>query len=301
MEWRLEDKMMKSVLSDILLTPDKVELHSELLEEIGQFITQEILNHPLLLEDLQRVSIILDGSTALGVVDGQSDVDVVLICEDESYSRINHRFEEAGLIPEHSSFFMDLRLPSGKTGHYTLHRISEIKEALLSANMEWLWNASVSYIYYDPLDLKSLFHSYVALQPEVLTRFRKHSYIQLRSYAKSLDNPVVRGDAFPILFLAVSLYKEALRCAITIEGYPYPYDKWLLPIAQQTTVGRRILECAGDFWSYLREDESFAPMYQENNNFVKMEKRFRKILVEEFRLRGMDEPWLVEWWKFMDD
>lgn len=69
MEWRLKDKMMKSVLSDILLTPDKLQLHSELLEEIGHFITQEILNHPLLQEDLQRVSIILDGSTALGVVD----------------------------------------------------------------------------------------------------------------------------------------------------------------------------------------------------------------------------------------
>ncbi|HBS45822.1 MAG TPA: hypothetical protein DEA91_17625, partial [Paenibacillus sp.] len=176
------DTMMKSVLSDILLTPDKLLPHRELLEEIGKFITQEILNHPLLQEYRQRVSIILDGSTALGVVDGQSDVDIIIICEDESYNSISHRFEEAGLIPEHSSFFMDLRLPSGKTGHYTLHKISDIKEALMSGDMEWLWNASVSYIYYDLLDLKSLFHSYVPLQPEVLMKFRKNSYIQLRSY-----------------------------------------------------------------------------------------------------------------------
>jgi len=40
-------EMVKSVLSDILLTPDKMQVHSELLEEIGQYITQEILNHPL--------------------------------------------------------------------------------------------------------------------------------------------------------------------------------------------------------------------------------------------------------------
>ncbi|MEK4463845.1 MULTISPECIES: nucleotidyltransferase domain-containing protein [Paenibacillus] len=293
--------MVKSVLSDILLTPDKTQVHSELLEEIGQYITQEILNHPLMKEESQRVSILLDGSTALGVVDEQSDVDVIIICQDEYYSSINHRFEQAGLIPEQSSFFMDLRLPSGKSGHYTLHKISEIKAALMSGNMEWLWNASISYIYYDRLDVKSLFDAYVPLQPEVLMRFRKNSYIQLRSYAKSLDNPVVRGDAFPILFLAVSLYKEALRCAITIEGHPYPYDKWLVPVAKQTTVGRKILECAGDFWSFIRDDESFAPMYQEDNNFVKMEKRFRKILVEEFRMRGIDESWLVEWWKFMEE
>lgn len=292
--------MVKSVLSDILLTPDKTQVHSELLEEIGQYITQEILNHPLMKEESQRVSILLDGSTALGVVDEQSDVDVIIICQDEYYSSINHRFEQAGLIPEQSSFFMDLRLPSGKTGHYTLHKISEIKAALMSGNMEWLWNASISYIYYDRLAVKSLFDAYVP-QPGVLMRFRKNSYIQLRSYAKSLDNPVVRGDAFPILFLAVSLYKEALRCAITIEGYPYPYDKWLVPVAKQTTVGRKILECAGDFWIFIRDDESFAPMYQEDNNFVKMEKRFRKILVEEFRMRGIDEPWLVEWWKFMEE
>lgn len=297
----VEDKMMKSVLSDILLKPDKVQLHSELLEEIGQYIKQEILNHPLLQEDRQRVSIILDGSTAIGVVDEHSDVDIIIICEDEAYNSINHRFEEAGLIPEHSSFFMDLKLPSGKTGHYTLHKSSEIKAALMSANMEWLWNASVSYIYYDSLDLRSLFNSHMPLQPDVLMKFRKNSYIQLRSYARSLDNPVVRGDAFPILFLAVSLYKEALRCAITIEGYPYPYDKWLVPVAQQTTVGRKIMDCAGDFWGFIRDEESFAPMYQEDNNFVKMEKRFRKILVEEFHLRGIDEPWLIEWWKFMEE
>ncbi|MEK3864119.1 nucleotidyltransferase domain-containing protein [Paenibacillus sp. FSL H7-0716] len=293
--------MVKSVLSDILLTPDKTQLHSKLLEEIGQYITQEILNHPLMKEESQRISILLDGSTALGVVDEQSDVDVIIICQDEYYSSVNHRFEQAGLIPKQSSFFMDLRLPSGKSGHYTLHKISEIKAALMSGNMEWLWNASISYIYYDRLDVKSLFDAYVPLQPEVLMRFRKNSYIQLRSYAKSLDNPLVRGDAFPILFLAVSLYKEALRCAVTIEGYPYPYDKWLVPVAKQTTVGRKIMECAGDFWSFIRDDESFAPMYQEDNNFVKMEKRFRKILVEEFRMRGIDEPWLVEWWKFMEE
>lgn len=292
---------MKSVLSNILLTPDKQQCHSDLIEEVGAYISNEILNHPLLQQDNQRVSIILDGSTAMGVVDEQSDIDVMIICQDEYYNTINNRFEQAGLIPEQSSFFVDLRLPSGKTGHYTLHKISEITKSLMNGNIEWLWNASVSYIYYDQLDLKTLFNQYVPLQPEVLMSLRKKSYIQLRSYAKSLDNPVVRGDAFPILFLAISLYKEALRCAITIEGYPYPYDKWLVPVARQTTVGRKILECASDYWDYIRDDMSFAPMYQEDNNFVKMEKRFRKILVEEFRVRGVDEPWLIEWWKYMDE
>lgn len=291
--------MIKSQLSDILLTSDKVELHKKLIEEIGQFVTKEILDHPIMQAGRQRLSIILDGSTALGVVDEQSDVDVIIICEEEYYDSINQRFVDAGLILEHSSFFMDLQLPSGKKGHYTLQSIAGIQEALMNGNMEWLWNASVSYIYFDQLDLKSLFHSYVPLQPEILMRFRRESYIQLRSYARSLDNPVVRGDAFPILFLAVSLYKEALRCAITIEGYPYPYDKWLVPIAQQTAVGRKILDSAGDFWSYIKEDDSYIPMYQEDNNFVKMEKRFRKILVEEFRKRGIDEPWLTQWWKFL--
>lgn len=293
--------MKKSMLSDILLTPDKLLQHSELLDQIEQYITNEILDHPLMQEVRGRISIILEGSTALGVVDERSDVDVVVICQDDDYNSISQRFEEAGVIPEQSSLFVDIQLPSGKTGHYTLLSLSEIQKALRNKDMEWLWNASVSYIYYDHLDVRSVFQQYVPLQPEVLMSFRKQSYIQLRSYARSLDNPVVRGDAFPILFLAVSLYKEALRCAITLEGYPYPYDKWLVPVAKQTTVGRKILDCAVEFWDYLRDDESFAPMYQEDNHFVKMEKRFRKILVEEFRLRGIDEPWLVEWWKFMDN
>lgn len=56
-----------------------------------------------------------------------------------------------------------------------------------------------------------------------------------------------------------------------------------------------------DFRQYLSEDLSYAPMYQEDNSFVKMEKRVRGVLLEEFRLRGVDEPWLVEWWKYFED
>lgn len=56
-----------------------------------------------------------------------------------------------------------------------------------------------------------------------------------------------------------------------------------------------------DFRLYLSEDLSYAPMYQEDNSFVKMEKRVRQVLLEEFRLRGVDEPWLVEWWKYLED
>lgn len=120
------------------------------------------------------------------------------------------------------------------------------------------------------------FHSYVPLQPEVLMKFRKNSYIQLRSYARSLDNPVVRGDAFPILFLAVSLYKEALRCAITIEGYPYPYDKWLVPVAQQTVVGRKILECAGDFGVILERMNPLLPCTRRTIILSKWKNNFER-------------------------
>ncbi|MFD1909615.1 hypothetical protein ACFSQ7_45130 [Paenibacillus rhizoplanae] len=97
------------------------------------------------------------------------------------------------------------------------------------------------------------------------------------------------------------MFKQALRCAITVEGYPYPYDKWLVQVAEQLPVGSRVLDCMKDFRQYLSEDLSYAPMYQEDNSFVKMEKRVRQVLLEEFRLRGVDEPWLVEWWKYFED
>lgn len=62
-----------------------------------------------------------------------------------------------------------------------------------------------------------------------------------------------------------------------------------------------MLDCMKDFRRYLSDDLSYAPMYQEDNSFVKMEKRVRQVLLEEFRLRGVDEPWLVEWWKYFED
>ncbi len=41
-------------------------------------------------------------------------------------------------------------------------------------------------------------------------------------------------------------------------------------------------------------------MYQEDNSFVRMEKRMRKVLLEEFRSRNIDDPWLIEWWKYVE-
>ncbi|NQX47512.1 hypothetical protein HQN87_19440 [Paenibacillus tritici] len=291
---------MTASLSNLLLKPDNHQQNNELLQEIGSYILTDILNHPLIVEDSMNISILLDGSTALGIVDDISDIDIILICREECYESITGRFERAGLIPEQSSLFVDVHLPGGKTGHYTLLRLSGLEQALLKGQMDWLWNASVSCIYHDPLDVKALFAQFLPLPPELLMSIRKNAYIDLRSAAKSLDNPVRRGAAFPILFQAVEVFKWALRCAITVEGYPYPYDKWLVPVAEQLPVGKRVLDCMNDFWLYLREDASYVAMYQEDNSFVKMEKRVRKVLLEELRLRGIEEPWLVEWWKYME-
>jgi len=292
---------MKAVLSNLLLTPENLQIHTALLQEIGSYIETEILDHPLIVEDSGNISILLDGSTALGIADDISDIDIVLVCREESYMSITSRFKQAELIPEHSSLFVDVHLPGGKTGHYTLLKLSELEQALLKGNMDWLWNASVSCLIHDPLDLGALFGRYLPLAPDFLMNLRKQTYIELRSCAKSLDNPVRRGDAFPILFQAVAVFKQALRCAITVEGHPYPYDKWLVPVAGQFPAGLRVLDAMKDFWSYLKNDSSYAAMYQEDNSFVKMEKEVRKVLLEEFRLRGIDEPWMIEWWKYMED
>ncbi|ETT60625.1 hypothetical protein C173_27760 [Paenibacillus sp. FSL R7-277] len=293
--------LWKASLASLLLKPDNRQRHNELLREIGSYISTHILNHPLLAEDCGHISILLDGSTALGIVDDSSDIDLILVCRDECYEPITSRFERAELIPERSSLFVDVHLPSGKTGHYTLLTLSELEQALEKGQLDWLWNAAVACLYHDPLALKALFAQAVPLPSEHLMSLRKKTYIDLRSAAKSLDNPVRRGEAFPILFQAVEVFKQALRCAITVEGHPYPYDKWLVQVAEHLPVGIRVLDCMKDFRQYLSEDLSYAPMYQEDNSFVKMEKRVRRVLLEEFRLRGLDEPWLVEWWKYFEE
>ncbi len=283
-----------------MLVPENKLAHADLLREIGEYITLNILENPLMQNDGQDVSILLSGSTSLGVLDKKSDVDLLVVCEDERYDVICRRYEEAGAIPKGSDFFVDLRLPSGKIGHYTLHKRSELTQGLSNEDMEWLWISHVAHIYHDPLQIMSLLKTCCPLKSEFLNKLRKNTYIQLRTLAKGLDNPVVRGEPFPILFFAVELFKESLRCAITIEGYPYPYDKWLVPVASNMPIGKRVLESAGDFFVYLKDDASYAAMFQEDNNFVRMEKRIRKILLEEFRSRNIDEPWLIEWWKYVE-
>ncbi|MFD1909616.1 hypothetical protein ACFSQ7_45135 [Paenibacillus rhizoplanae] len=55
----------------------------------------------------------------MGIVDDSSDIDLILVCRDEHYEPITSRFARAGLIPERSSLFVDVHLPSGK--NRTLH------------------------------------------------------------------------------------------------------------------------------------------------------------------------------------
>lgn len=187
-------------LSSLLLKPDNRQRHNELLREIGSYISTHILNHPLLAEDCGHISILLDGSTALGIVDDSSDIDLILVCRDECYEPITSRFERAELIPERSSLFVDVHLPSGKTGHYTLLKLSELEQALEKGQLDWLWNAAVACLYHDPLALKALFAQAVPLPSEHLMSLRKKTYIDLRSAAKSLDNPVRRERLFRFFF-----------------------------------------------------------------------------------------------------
>lgn len=291
--------MTHSDLSNLLLTSECTHSHEELLKEIKEYIIENILGHPLMQHEHNNISILIGGSTSLGVADHQSDVDIFVFCEDIHYEVIHHRYEDAGIIPTGSEFFVDFKLPSGKSGHYKLHRKTELTKGLNEGNMEWLWFSHVSYIVHDSLQIKKLFDKHVPMQSDLLYTLRKNTYIQLRTFAKALDNPVVRGERFPIHFFAVDVYKAALRCAIVVDGYPYPYDKWLVRVAGQLPVGKRVLECADDFFENLKAEDSYRPMFQEDNSFVKMEKRMRKILLEEFRSRDLDEPWLVEWWKYV--
>lgn len=287
-------------LRKLLLAPEKTNEYEMLYQEIEKFVHGELLNHPLLQQDQERISVLLAGSTSIGILDDKSDVDLLILCADETYSGIVSRFTEKGLIPENSEFFVDFRLPCGKMGHVTLQKRSAVETKLEANDLEWLWTASAALILHDSLNVSQLLNKYIPLRAEVVHSLRKKTYIQLRNYAKSLDNPVNRGDRYGILFFGVAVLKEALRCSIAVEGYPYPYDKWLVQVASQLTVGSKITKIAEPFFEYLKDQSTFEAMYQEDNVLVKMEKQMRKVLVEEMRSRGVNEPWLVEWWKYVE-
>jgi hypothetical protein len=138
------------------------------------------------------------------------------------------------------------------------------------------------------------------IRREVCEAFFFHHYVEMRGEHRACDNPIERNDPVALLMFLPKTLGHALRAAMALDGEPYPYDKWLYRAAQETPTGKKVAPHVGCVVSLLAEG-ALRLGGPEKKNPISLELRaMREVLVNAAREKGLDAPWLTEWWLYMD-
>ncbi len=291
------EPLRRGPLSGLLLDARDSE-HAALVCAVEGYARGLVASEPVAIF-VDRIGVLLVGSTALGVVDEVSDVDLELVCPASLSDRIVRAHREAGLIGPADDLFVELTLSDGRKGHYTLLTLERLSYDLEEGAASALWLAATAHVLHDPLGVSDLLSRHYPMDEATLLALRRATYIGFRQASRTMDNAAERGDRWALLFASVEAVREALRCALAIEGVPAPYDKWLYAVASRFPTSSAVAREAGACLDLLGEQSSYRSGPHKQNPLVLSVERMRGILIEALHEREVHEPWITEWWKHL--
>lgn len=234
---------------------------------------------------------VLHGSTALGIDDAFSDLDLWLFAPDELV-----RQAEADAGTRFFSFTLD-----DKPGHFNLEPAEQARQRLRDCDLELIAELRRAAVL---ADVGNLAGALVAearrpMPAAVRRAWFCYHYVEMRGFHRNCDNPIERGDALAVLQSLVPVVNHALRAAMVLDGIPYPYIKWLAQAAGTTPTGQRLLPLVHDLLDLLAADVLRRPGPEKGHPLSDKSREIRKVLVESARSVGIDEPWLDRWWEYL--
>jgi len=137
------------------------------------------------------------------------------------------------------------------------------------------------------------------MREEVRRGLLCYHYVEMRGFHRNCDNPMFRGDSAAVLLTLSLTLAEATRCALLIDGEPYPYEKWLRFAADRTLTGRRIGERIDALVGELSPELLRRAGPADDHPINRALHGIRDVLIEAARASGIDEPWLSEWYLHM--
>jgi len=259
---------------------------------LREFLPRYIDEHPALRRAGRSASLILHGSTTMGIDDEWSDLDLWLLVGGDSLKQL-----DAASPTRFFEFECE-----GKKGHLNACAAEEFRASIGRCDMDAIYqlrNAEVI------TDGGGAADGLVALArkpmpADVREAFVMWHYTEMRGEHRAVDNPIERRDPVAVLLSLPKALGHALRAAMVLEGEPYPYDKWLYRAALQTPTGkllepavRSVLECLASGALSIGGPERTHPLSREL-------RVIRQVLIEAARGKGLDRPWLDKWWLYMD-
>lgn len=229
-------------------------------------------------------TILLHGSTARGVEDAFSDVDVWIFPPVQSASEfieftVGERMGQAQ-IETRSTFETRIR-------RCDFPVIFELRHAILLSDPDGWGKAVLSLARRE-------------MSTDVRAAWFAYHYIEMRNDHRSIDNPIERGDTRSVLLSLAPTLAHALRAAMVLDLQPYPYTKWLPTEAARTPTGGQIVPRIDEIIDLLGAGalRERGPVTQHPINSQLEEIRHR--LVTGARSAGLDGRYLTEWYMCLD-
>jgi hypothetical protein len=248
--------------------------------------------HPVLRNVWNHGSLILHGSTTLGIDDAFSDLDLWLLVPDSLLPAIdalsNTRFFPFTL--------------NGKEGHINVESDEEFHQRISACDFPLIAELRRAEILLDRQgSVRSLQET--ALRPmteNVRVAWFRYHYILMRQAHRALDNPIERGDAPTVLFGVSTTIEHALQAALVLEEEPYPYIKWLHHAASRSPTGAVLVPLVRDLLELLAAGMLFYPGPEKDHPLSLKLREIRNGLIAAAREKGIDGMWLEKWWLSID-
>lgn len=249
-------------------------------------------NHEVLKDYYHRSSLILHGSTTMGIDDVHSDLDIYFLMAQDELSELDRRCGTRFF-----SFQVD-----GKKGHLNACATESVTKKLAGCDMDLIYQMRRSVLLTDHKNFAQSLQN-VANRPmsaEVMKAWFFYHYVEMRGEHRSCDNPIERGNGGALFFALAKTLTHALHAAMVLDGEPYPYDKWLFWAAKTTATGGQVAAVAERILTLLSHDVLRQRGSQTEHPINQELMIIRRLLIGAAQAKGIHDEWLDRWWHYMD-
>ena len=251
-----------------------------------------LATHPVLRTVADRGTLLLHGSTTLGIDDDFSDLDLWLLLPESLVPIVD--------AASPTRFFPFTR--NGKQGHVNIESVESVRKRISACDFPLIAELRRAEIILDgPDDVSDLLATAGRPMPDAvrLAWFRYH-YLLMRQAHRALDNPIERGDAPTVLFGVSGTIEHALQAALILDREPYPYVKWLHHAAARTPTGVLLLPLVREILGLLARDMLHHPGPERDHPLSLKLREIRNTLIAAARANGITDSWLEQWWFSID-
>lgn len=261
----------------------------------AEFYTDELKNHQVIKNYIDKVSIILKGSTARGNADQYSDVDFVLFADESIFQDIIDDYFKAGLTTRNDGVF----LPLGEwEGHYNFETFQKLQSYFDKKDLPQVWEYTNVKLLHDPKDqYKKVLDENESKVFEDALSLVKRKYLDAQLMLDWLRHPLKRTDVVGASLHISELVRLLCQICYLIDKKPYPFDKWIFPYIETTTFGKENKQLIIDYVMTTGSLTEIVPGLELNeySQYQKGVELIEKVVIKIKEVYG-DYPWIDEWY-----